>query len=375
MEKSKGNKLRILGLMTGTSADGLDLCLVEFTDNGEKPGSSVLFSGEVDYPAKFKAAFRDPLELSDEEVAALDKELGAWFAESIAELNLSFDLIGSHGQTIRHEPPHFTQQIGDPTFMANKFKVPVIYDFRSKDVELGGQGAPLIPILDQYLYASLKHDILCLNIGGISNITLLPAGEKLLPIIAWDTGPGNTLIDKAVRSLTGGAHEFDPSGTIAQGGNLNESMLKHLLSHEFYKLSPPKSAGQEQFGLNYFKSIMSRYNSESNLNHEDIVLTLTVLTARTITDSIKQLGEAYTPSTMYVSGGGTKNKTLMSLIQEALPEINCETVAKDGVTEDNKEAFGFAYLAYLRMNDLPGNIPTVTGASRPARLGKICYPD
>lgn len=364
-------KARILGLMTGTSADGLDLCLVEFSANG----FSVLHSGEVEYPDRFKNAFRDPLLLSDDEVRILDKELGIWLADKVADLELDFDLIASHGQTIRHEPPYFTQQIGDPVFMANRLEVPVVYDFRSRDIELGGQGAPLIPIVDHYLYSTQDQDTLCLNIGGISNISLLPAKNKALPVLAWDTGPGNTLIDKAIRFHTDGRQSYDPSGSIAAEGSLNRKLLDYLLDHEFYKLSPPKSAGQEQFGSDYFHTIIELFRSDPEMKYEDLVFTLTVLTAKTIALSIKQTYNKFSPKTLFTSGGGTKNKTLMSLITEELPELKLKTVSRDGVTEDNKEAFGFAYLAYLRDNDLPGNLPSVTGASRPARLGKYCLPD
>ncbi|MCF6239597.1 MAG: anhydro-N-acetylmuramic acid kinase, partial [Candidatus Marinimicrobia bacterium] len=247
-------RLRILGLMTGSSADGLDVCLVEFSGKDRKPAFKVLYSSEIPYPETFHYSLRNPLELSNGEIEILDGELGKWFASEIDSLNLEFDAIASHGQTIKHEPPNFSLQIGDPVYMAKQFKVPVIHDFRTADIELGGQGAPLIPIADQYLFQNDHTDILALNIGGIANLTIVPAANKPLPLLAWDTGPGNTLIDKAVRLFSNNKLAYDPAGALAARGRPNIKLLDVLLSHEFYQLKPPRSAGQEQFGDKYFQS-------------------------------------------------------------------------------------------------------------------------
>lgn len=374
MEKHAENTMRVLGMMTGTSADGLDLCLVEFRGEGTTPAFEIINTLDIDYPTKFKVAFRDPLELSEEQVSDLDTELGQWFAHELVKLDLSYDLIGSHGQTLRHEPPYFTLQIGDPSFMAKQLNTPVVYDFRSRDVELGGQGAPLIPIVDQFLYTRDDEDVICLNIGGISNITILPSKQKQLPIIAWDTGPGNTLIDKAVRLYSNYKLSFDRDGQLAAEGQLNEGWLKLLLSHEFYDLNPPKSAGQEQFGKTYFDELLKQTYPRTDQEFKDLILCFTLLTAKTIANSIKTVSEDYNPTTIYVSGGGAKNKTLLSQLKNELPQLKIGFAERDGITTDNKEAFGFAYLAYLRMMNMPGNIPKVTGASEHAILGKIYWP-
>lgn len=374
MPTANRKRIRILGTMTGTSADGLDLCLVEFTGGGMHPEFSIIESFEIGYPKHFQAAFQDPLKLSETEVDRLDKELGRWFASEISKLDLNFDLIGSHGQTIRHEPPYLTLQIGDPSFMSDKFKVPVVYDFRSRDVELGGQGAPLIPIVDKLLFSNEAKDVLCLNIGGISNLTVLPATGKELPILAWDTGPGNTLIDRAAALFSNYKLPYDPAGSISAEGKLNSEWFKLMQSHEFYSLKPPKSAGQEQFGKTYFEELLKQTSPRNDQEFKDLILCLTLLTAMSVTDSIKTLNSNYNPDILYLSGGGTKNKTLISQIAKQLPELKVEIINEKGVTADNKEAFGFAYLSYLRMNEHPGNIPSVTGAREAAILGKIYSP-
>ena len=366
--------IRILGLMTGSSADGLDLCLVRFTGTGMNPSFEILNALEIPYPSRFQSAFKSPLEINDDDLQQLDQDLGQWFASEIEQLDLSFDLIASHGQTIRHEPPHFTLQIGDPNVMADLFKCPVIYDFRTADLELGGQGAPLIPIVDQFLLQNASTDILSLNIGGIANLTIVPSLNNPNPLLAWDTGPGNTLIDKAVRKYSSNRLNFDKDGAIAAEGNLNKDLLDALLKHEFYKQKPPRSAGQEQFGDGYFNLILDEFFPESDQAFKNFIFTLTVLTSRTIVNSIKLLNQNYSPTLMVLGGGGSFNKTLMNLIQGELPQMNIGNINIDGINESNKEAFGFAYLGYLHKQNLPGNIPSVTGARQQTVLGKMRLP-
>ncbi|MCF7824609.1 MAG: anhydro-N-acetylmuramic acid kinase [Candidatus Marinimicrobia bacterium] len=366
----RSERMRILGLMTGSSADGLDLCLVEFTGHDTKPDFKVCYTGEIKYPSNFSDTFRNPLAMSETDIRQFDALLGKWFADEIQTLDLKFDSIASHGQTIKHNPPHFTLQIGDPGFMADRFKVPVIYDFRSADIELGGQGAPLIPVVDRFLLQEAESDVLSLNIGGISNISVIPSTNSTKDILAWDTGPGNTLIDKAVRLYSNNKLNFDPDGSLAAKGNINSSLLNLLLSHEFYRAKPPRSAGQEQFGHAYFNQVLNQFKPTSEKEYRDFIKTFTVLTAMTITDSIKHLREKYSPTTLYVSGGGTHNKTLMSELSMLLPDLKLSPVDHKGVNTDNKEAFGFAYLGYCYLNNIPGNIPSVTGAHEELILGK-----
>ncbi len=375
ISSDKKSSIRILGLMTGSSADGLDLCLVEFSGNGESPEYKILFSTEIPYPLTFQSAFLNPLELNDKQIEIFDEDLGQWFADEISKLELEFDIIASHGQTIKHEPPQFTLQIGDPKYMARRFNVPVIYDFRSADIEQGGQGAPLIPIVDRLLFQQADENVLALNIGGIANLTVIPALNNKHPLLAWDTGPGNTLIDKAVRIYSNHKLNYDPQGSIAAQGKLNRKLLDHLLKHKFYQLPPPRSAGQEQFGNKYFMSLLKQFYPNSQQEFKDLILTLTVLTGRTIATSVSTIAKKYSPKSMFVGGGGYKNISLMNILKQDLPGINIEGVKLKGVTEDNKEAFGFAYLAYLKIRSLPGNIPSVTGARHEVILGKSYSPD
>ncbi|NQT62191.1 MAG: anhydro-N-acetylmuramic acid kinase [Candidatus Marinimicrobia bacterium] len=364
----------ILGLMTGSSADGLDLCLVKFTGKGRNPDYEVLFSHEIPYPERFQHCFRNPLELNDAEIAELDSELGIWFANEINKQDLKIDFIASHGQTIKHEPPHFTLQIGDPRYMAETMKCPVIYDFRTADVEQGGQGAPLIPIVDQYLLQQDNSDVLALNIGGIANLTIVPGLHNSAPLLAWDTGPGNSLMDKAVRLFSHDKLSYDEGGNLAAQGKLNHKLLNELFEHEFYQRTPPRSAGQEQFGKTYFQQILKQFYPASDQEFKDLIYTLTVLTAKTITGSINSLSTDYSPASMYVGGGGAFNKTLMHLLRAELPSLNISEMNVEGVNQSNKEAFGFAYLGYLFLNDFTANLPGVTGARKAVTLGKLCKP-
>ncbi len=363
--------MKILGLMTGSSADGLDLCLVRFKGQDRAPDFEILHSCEIPYPETFQISFRNPLHLSDDEIGCLDIELGLWFAKEIEKLNLDFDLIASHGQTIKHEPPHFSLQIGKPQAMSDKFNCPVIYDFRTADVEQGGQGAPLIPIVDQYLLQQKHSDVLSLNIGGIANMTIVPGSNNPAPVLAWDTGPGNTLIDKSVRMFTKDRLAFDEGGHIASQGKVNLKLLDELLKHEFYQRTPPRSAGQEQFGDSYFQDIIKQFYPGGKQEYKDLIHTSTVLTARTIAQSINALSSEYSPGLMYVSGGGAFNKTLMGLLRDELPSIAIGHLNVRGVNPSNKEAFCFAYLGYLFTNGLSANLPSVTGARRAVTLGKL----
>ncbi|MBT4132514.1 MAG: anhydro-N-acetylmuramic acid kinase [Candidatus Marinimicrobia bacterium] len=366
--------VNILGLMTGSSADGLDLCLVNFSGDGRSPDYEVLYSHEITYPHQFQTSFRNPLELNDKDISMLDDELGAWFASEIKKLHLSFDFIASHGQTIKHEPPHFSLQIGNPKYMSETFNCSVIYDFRTADIEMGGQGAPLIPIVDQFLFQQESLDVLALNIGGIANLTMVPGVNNSNPLLAWDTGPGNTLIDRAVRLFTQDKLAYDQGGHLAAQGKLNLKLLDSLLEHEFYQRTPPRSAGQEQFGKLYFQNILKQFYPGNEQEFKDLIHTTTLLTAKTIARSVNSLSSEYSANSMQVGGGGVLNKTLMDMLVKDLPRLDIYKTNLNGVTQANKEAFGFAYLGYLFVNDFTANLPSVTGAQKAVTLGKLFDP-
>ncbi len=369
--KPKISGVNILGLMTGSSADGLDLCLVHFSGEGRSPSYQVLSSHEIPYPEIFQKNFRNPLELDGSEISKLDIELGQWFAAEINKLDLNFDIIASHGQTIKHDPPRSTMQIGNPRFMSELFNCPVVYDFRTADLELGGQGAPLIPIVDQYLFQKADTDLLSLNIGGIANLSVVPAIQNSAPLLAWDTGPGNTLIDRVVRLFTQGKMTYDVHGRFAAQGKLNEKLLNRLLEHEFYDRVPPRSAGQEQFGKTYFNHILGQFYPGDDHEFKDFIHTITALTVRTISRSVNSLSSDYSVESMIVAGGGALNKTLMKLLRAEMTSIDITTLSLKGIDHSNKEAFGIAYLGYLYINNFTANLPDVTGAREAVKLGKL----
>jgi len=365
--------VRIVGMMTGTSADGLDLCLVEFSGTTRFPTFEVLESTTCPLPSHFSDAFKRPLELTVSTATNLSFRLGEWYAKQLISTKWKFDLIASHGQTLVHAPPQYTLQIGEPGFMAEQLKTPVVFDFRSQDVVLGGQGAPLIPVVDEFLFRDETEVRAALNIGGIANITLLPTKADSRPVIAWDTGPGNTLIDRAMATWTQGAEAFDRDGAQARKGVVNESLLDWLNAIPYCSKMPPKSAGQEQFGIPFFNEIFRQSAPKSDRDWQNLMATLTEFTVESIAREFRRFEDHYpTPTRLFIGGGGASNVYMMERLQHHLPTVVLEPVNLSGITSDNKEAFGFAYLGYLWLRQLPGNLPAVTGAKHAVILGKLC---
>ena len=366
-------RVKIVGMMTGSSADGLDLCLVEFTGRDQFPEYKVLDAREFPLPPEFGSAFKRPLELSTSESTNLSFKLGKWYAEQVAGCGWAFDLIASHGQTLVHAAPRYTLQIGEPGYLAARFNRPVIFDFRTRDVVMGGQGAPLIPIVDELLFRHATESRLGLNIGGIANITLLPPKNSPLPVIAWDTGPGNTLLDRTMMTWTQGEQAFDPNGENARAGRINQALLEWLRQHPYCGKKPPKSAGQEEFGIPFFQEIMDRFTPKTAGDWQDLLATLTEFTSVCIAGELKRFGRDYpTFKRLFIGGGGSRNVFMMERLRALLPQLEIESVNLAGIDSDNKEAFGFAYLGYLWLRQLPGNLPSVTGARKPVVLGKLC---
>jgi len=370
---SQSESVKILGLMTGTSADGLDLCLVHFSGWNRYPNFTVLAAKEVKLPPGLANAFKRPLKLSASEAAGLSFELGLWYAESVMPAGWDFDLIASHGQTLVHAPPAYTLQIGEPAFLSAQTGKPVIFDFRTADVARGGQGAPLIPIVDDFLFRDLAETRVCLNLGGIANVTVLPTASSELPIIAWDTGPGNTLLDRAMVTWSKGESTFDRNGNAGRSGHIDPKLLGWLEQHPYFLKKPPKSAGQEEFGEDFFQGILSQFAPAGTNDWQKLLATLTEFTVVRIAAELRKFARAYFPiHRLLVSGGGVKNIYLMERLRLALPEIKIEPVRISGITTGNKEAFGFAYLGYLWLRQLTGNLPGVTGAGEAVVLGKLC---
>lgn len=372
IELKNAKKLKILGLMSGTSADGLDLACVEFTGSDKFPEFKVSANAYIPYPEKFANAFKRPLELSATDILTYDMELGHWYGKVIADLDMDFDLIASHGQTLLHNPPAYTLQIGEAQCIADRTGKPVVYDFRKADVVAGGQGAPLIPIVDEFLLRKEDEDIVALNMGGIANISYLPSRKSNGQVLAYDTGPANTLIDKAVMAFTHDRELYDNEGLYASQGKLNEKLLNELLSHPYYSRSLPKSAGQEQFGYDYFSELLHKVSPTNKDEWLSFICTLSELTVLSIAKEINSIYELNKRSIkVLASGGGALNHYIMLRLSEELAPMKVEKFEHKQLDSDLKEAFGFAYLAYLFIRDIPGNIAGVTGSTYPVVLGKI----
>lgn len=372
----KSKKIKILGLMSGTSADGLDVACVEFLGKDKYPEFKVTANAYIPYPEKFADAFKRPLELSATDILEYDMELGHWYGRVIAELDMDFDLIASHGQTLLHNPPAYTLQIGEAQCIADRTARPVVYDFRKADLVAGGQGAPLIPIVDEFLLRKEDEDIIALNMGGIANISYLPSRKSKGQILAFDTGPANTLIDKAVIAFTDGREMFDRDGLYASQAKADKTLLNGLMSHPYYSRPLPKSAGQEQFGYDYFRELINKVAPKSKEEWLTLISTFSELTVLTIANEIKDIYRSNKRDIkVLVSGGGALNQYIMTRLSEELSPMIVEKFKHQELDSDLKEAFGFAYLAYLFIRDIPGNIAGVTGSNYPVVLGKFLSPN
>lgn len=345
--------MRVAGLISGTSVDGIDVAVVDIDDTQLKVVAARTVPYEDEVRRRILAISNAQAHVG--ETARLNFLLGELFAsalESTFPLD-TIELIGSHGQTIYHQgtPPLCTLQIGEGSVIAERTARPVVSDFRVGDMAAGGRGAPLVPLLDYRLFRHATVHRVALNIGGIANITVIPAGAKPEDVVAFDTGPGNMIIDAL-------APPFDRDGEKARAGRVNERLLAELLSDPFYAAPPPKTAGREQYG--------GEFVSRTGID----VATATELTVQTIADAITRY-----PATgeVIVSGGGAHNRFMMERLQAAIrPRL---MPASDlGVDIDAKEAVLFALLAYETWQGRPGNLPSATGARHPVVLGKISYP-
>jgi anhydro-N-acetylmuramic acid kinase len=279
------------------------------------------------------------------------------------------DLIGSHGQTVRHLPkgsPPSTLQIGEPALIAQRTGIPTIADFRTADMALGGQGAPLVPLVDFLLFGHGLRGRVMLNIGGIANATILPAGGEAGQVRAFDLGPGNALIDGAASHFSGGREHYDRDGQTAAAGRVDQAVLDELMGHEFLQLPPPKSTGREQFGAAFLEALLARHH----LIPADWLATLAAFTARSIAAGLERFAHTAVDE-VWVSGGGAHNLYLMELLRTALPGTKVDKLDGLGISVDAKEAVAFAVLANETLMGRPGNLPSATGAQRPAVLGKI----
>ncbi len=367
----KEGTIRTVGLMTGTSMDGLDICVADIDLKEKVLKHRVLYSDSIPFPAALKERISRSLTGRVPEMCALNYDLGRFYTgevdKSLSRHGIaSVDLIGTHGQTLHHISGHSTLQIGEPSFLAERFNVPVISDFRAADIAAGGTGAPLIPAVDLWLFQQDKTGRCLLNIGGVANITLIPPAGSDLSVLGFDTGPGMGLLDERYRRLFEGP--YDKDGQQACRGKIHREILNSWKKHPYIQKKPPKSTGRDEFGVEWLKK--HRHELES-MDPSSQLATLAAYTAETVADSILDYGENYRISELLTGGGGSRHPLIISLLKERLQGISVRSVKDAGVDPDSKEALGFAILAVACIRRIPGNIPSVTGARRPVILGKI----
>jgi anhydro-N-acetylmuramic acid kinase len=389
----------VAGVMSGTSADGIDIALVRITpkiaphDAKHASGSSLtlLAHRAFPFPKPLRRAIfaaMNAQSTSTAELARLHWRLGLAYAEAVRatidSTKIKPALIGCHGQTIYHQgmPAPYagrriacTWQLGEPALIAAATGVPVVSNFRPADMAAGGQGAPLVPLLDYVLFAHPTRARVLQNIGGIGNLTVIPAAAPQENIIAFDTGPGNMIIDALVQQLF--AKPCDRNGRTAARGKILEPVLRSALKEKFFRQPPPKSAGREQFGSAYARRFLATCRKHSK-RPEDAIATATALTAASIADAVRRWvlpRTASAPVDFIASGGGARNATLLAQLRDRLAPIHCTVTTTDatGLPAEAKEAAAFALLAYQTWHRRPGNIPSATGATRPAILGQITY--
>lgn len=373
-----------IGLISGTSVDGIDVAVCRIDGHARQAAIEVLAAGTVPYPDDVRAELFALYENSANAVArlcALNVVVGRCFAGAamrvLADAGIDpaeVSVVGSHGQNVWHQPADdlehplivaSTMQIGEAAEIAAAIGSPVVSDFRIADRVVGGQGAPLAPYLDWAVFSDDRANRAVQNIGGIGNVTWLPAGGDRDGVIAFDTGPGNMLIDALVARLTGGAETFDRDGAIAASGTVDYDLLTWLLGDPYLAEAPPKSTGREYYGAAFVERILQR----APLN-ADLIATVTAFTAHAIADAYGRWLPMM-PDEVYVNGGGARNPVLMRMLTDALDGPRVGTTDELGISADVKEAVLFALLAHDALAGLPTNIPAATGASRPVVLGKV----
>jgi anhydro-N-acetylmuramic acid kinase len=367
-----------VGLMSGTSLDGISAAAVRFkkADDGVIRSELLAFIG-----APYSGVQRDRLQRALEGGSAQDYcrlafDLGTWFADAavtvLAEAGVSRSTVravGSHGQTIWHEAPHSTWQLGEPAVIAERIGVDVVSDFRVRDVAAGGQGAPLVPIAEALLFAGKEWRGLQ-NIGGIGNITIVPPNGQIEGVRAFDTGPGVAVIDAVTRTLIPEI-SYDVDGLHAAAGEPIANVVDELLAHPYFEAEPPKSTGRELFDADYVRRLIARCrDARPDCTSDDIIATATLLTARSIALSYRRFMPEPVVEIL-ISGGGAKNPTLVAMLDREIAPLTTRAFADRFFDGEAKEAVAFALLAYLNVNGLPGNVPRATGAAGPRILGKL----
>jgi anhydro-N-acetylmuramic acid kinase len=375
--------VKVVGLMSGTSVDGIDAALVDLEATGTVVDCQLVAFETFQYTRERRDEIHSVMaggELAP--LVRLHARLGDWFADAVAGVCRAagvplgeIDLIGSHGQTIWHEPPRpgergATLQVGCPATIAERTGVAVVSDFRSRDMAAGGEGAPLVPWADRLLYTTDRPRVLQ-NIGGMANLTRLPELGSDAPVIAFDSGPGNALIDAAVELATAGEEPYDRDGGWAGRGDIDEALLSELLDHPFLRRPPPKSTGRETFGRGFVHALADRRAPASDEDWANLIATLTAFTARTIADAILRWAPPGERGEVIVTGGGGRNPVLVTMLARALDPIPVRAGDVLGIPPDAREAVAFAVLAWAHVRGMAGNLPAVTGAAGGRVLGSF----
>ena len=393
----------VAGVMSGTSADGINVALVRLSALGRgHPRYTLLGHAEYPFPAPVRRAILGMMNAELARVADLARLnflLGELYAEAVAKTarkhRVKLDLVGCHGQTLYHHGAAerflgrrlaVTWQTGEGAVIAARLGVPVVSDFRPADIAAGGKGAPLVPFLDYLVYRDRGRDRragraarnrIAQNIGGIANLTAIPAGASLRQVVAFDTGPGNMVIDAVMEDLFG--KRYDRDGRVAASGRVLDGVIARLLRATFFRQTPPRTAGREEFGREYVSRFLQLCHGAVK---PDVVATATALTVRSIADSVRRFvmprfgaRRKQGGHEMIVSGGGAKNPTLMAMLREEIAPLGLELHFSDefGLPAEAKEAVAFALLAHETWHRRPSNVPSATGAKRGAILGKISY--
>lgn len=380
-------RLRVVGISSGTSADALDVAVGDFTFSARQPSKASgqvydvelvlelhpVLHREVEIPEELRALILGSLPPATpdwETVARIDRGIGRLSAEAAAAAiaradDRPVDLVVSHGQTVFHHVVEgevlCSLQLGQPAWIAEATGLPVVSDLRVADIAAGGQGAPLASTLDALLLGGRKAPAAALNLGGIGNVSVVGPGA---PVLAFDTGPANALLDAVVRQASGGAEHYDADGAGAARGRVDEALLRRLLAEPYYALAPPKTTGKELFSAASLQQHLVAHGSE--VSTDNLLATLTELTARTVADALRSYGVAE----VFVSGGGVRNPTLLNRLRRHL-EVPVRRTSELGVPEEAKEAYLFALLGFLTWHGLPGTIPSATGARRAQIAGRI----
>lgn len=365
--------MRVIGLMSGTSHDAVDAAAADLTLEGDTLLLRPLGMVSDPYPEELRTALTaalPPARTTMREVCRLDTRIGQAFAAVAVRADRELcdgraDLVVSHGQTVYHWVErgrvHGTLQIGSPAWIAEATGCPVVSDLRTRDVAAGGQGAPLVSVVDLMWLRGRPGTPAALNLGGIANLTVAAGtGDP----VAFDTGPANALVDAAVHALTDGRLDHDRDGALAARGHVDTALLRRLLDEPYYAKPPPKTTGKELFHWPYLRAALA---DRDRLPAEDVIATVTRLTARTVADAVRSVGA----SEVVASGGGTRNPTLMAMLRTALHDIPLRTSDALGLPSAAKESYAFAVLGFLTAHGLAGTVPACTGARRPSILGSL----